>query len=175
LEKGAKGMLEDWDEVVSGRPRPFRLNGTSLIKNPTIIMLIWLFWFSKSLFVGYGGGVDPPCVSKEGYELSRPALASHLRRSFRLEPTHGAEAISSYCYSGTSILVQIWAWGWAYRRLSERSFHHRGLRVVGSGLICDATEFVGGGGEGEQVVVFGGPHPSGLKGTSLIKNPTIII
>ncbi|GKC65806.1 hypothetical protein Tco_1098404, partial [Tanacetum coccineum] len=39
-EKGAKGMLEDWDEVVSGGPHPSGLKGTSLIKNPTIIMLL---------------------------------------------------------------------------------------------------------------------------------------
>ncbi|GKG13731.1 hypothetical protein Tco_0350691, partial [Tanacetum coccineum] len=39
-EKGAKVMLEDWDEVVSGGPHPSGLKGASLIKNPTIIMLI---------------------------------------------------------------------------------------------------------------------------------------
>lgn len=33
-EKGAKGTLEG--DVVSGGPHPSGLNGTSLIKNPTI-------------------------------------------------------------------------------------------------------------------------------------------
>nr|GEW48188.1 hypothetical protein [Tanacetum cinerariifolium] len=73
---------------------------------------------------------------------------------------HGAEAISSYCYSGTSILGLIWVWGWAYCRLSGRSFH-----LVGSGPICDAIEFVGAG-EGAKgmledwdKVVSGGPYP----------------
>ncbi|GJY92724.1 hypothetical protein Tco_0508506 [Tanacetum coccineum] len=38
--KGRRGCWRDWDEVVSGGPHPSGLKGTSLIKNPTIILLL---------------------------------------------------------------------------------------------------------------------------------------
>nr|GEU54705.1 zinc finger, GRF-type [Tanacetum cinerariifolium] len=138
-EKGAKEMLEDWDDVVSRGPHLSWFKGTSLIKNPTIILELEEV-FDVQLVGSY---LFPDLLAL--YCLSLLTLCFSAMRFSPPALRHGAEAISSYCYSGTSILGRIWVWGWAYRQLSGRSFH-----LVGSGPICDATEFVGATEGGEE-------------------------
>nr|GEY66487.1 hypothetical protein [Tanacetum cinerariifolium] len=154
-KKGMKGMLDDLDEVVFGGPYPSGLKGTSLIKNPTIIMLIGLFWFSKSLFVGYrGGGV---C------ELGQVDL--HVGQ--------GAMMV---------ILGLLMARNKMESDMMLRTFLPRAIRhgielldLVQSAMRPSLLEWEKGMLEDWDEVVSSGSHPSGLKGTSLIKNPTIII